>query len=148
VPLELKLLARILLKPELAGTIPEDALKGSGSEAETLRTVVGYLRENPSTLGQASAYFAGSGHEAVIEEALAEPLLNQGEESEFNLEPEVEGIVEKLRADQQARRGAELMRLMVAGNATPAEKAEYAELHAQLASSKTGNPTVETRSKH
>jgi DNA primase len=148
VPLELKLLARILLKPELAGTIPEDALKGSGSEAETLRTVVGYLRENPSTLGQASAYFAGSEHEAVIEEALAEPLLNQGEETEFNLEPEVEGIVEKLRAEQQARRGAELMRLMVAGNATPAEKAEYAELHAQLASSKTGNPTVESRSKH
>jgi DNA primase len=148
VPLESKLLARILLKPELAGMIPEDALKGGGSEAATLRTVVGYLRENPSTLGQASAYFAGTEHEAVIEEALAEPLLNQPEETEFDLEAEVQGIVEKLHADQQARRRSELMRLMVAGNATPAEQAEYAKLHEQLASSMTGNPTVESRSKH
>jgi len=146
--LESKLLARILLMPELAGTIPEDALKGAGPEAATLRTVVGYLRENPSTLGQASAYFAGTEHEAVIEEALAEPLLNQAEETEFDLEPEVRGIVEKLTAELQSRRRAELMRRMVAGNATPAEQAEYAELHAQLASDKTGNPTVESRSKH
>jgi DNA primase len=148
VPLESKLLARILLKPELAGSIPEDALKGAGQEAATLRTVVAYLRENPSTLGQASAYFAGSEHEGVIEEALAEPLLHQTDESELDIDSEVEDLAGKLRRQQLDRRRMELMRLIDAGSASPAQEAEYAELHEQLASSKTGNPTVESRSKH
>jgi DNA primase len=147
VPLESKLLARILLKPEAAGSIPEDALKGAGPEASALRAVVGYLRENRATLGQASAYFAGSEHEAVIEEALAEPLLHQTDESELDLESEVADLVEKLRGQQHARRSSELMRLMEAGQATPEQQAEYAALHAQRASAETGNPTVESRSK-
>ena len=46
---------------------------------------------------------------------------------------EARDFAEKLVRDHQARRGAELMRLVQAGTATPEELAEYQALHAQQA---------------
>jgi DNA primase len=147
-PLELRLLARLLWKPELAAAIPPEALHGAGPEAAALRAAIGFFAAHPgSTMGQASAYFAGTEHEAVLDEALAEPLLHQADESELDLAAEARDFAEKLVQDQQGRRGAELMRLVQAGTATPEERAEYQALHAQLASAKSGNPVGEPRSK-
>ena len=147
-PLESKLLARILLRPELSNLVPEEALRGAGNEASALRAVVGYFQANPAlTLGQASAYFAESDHRGVIDEALDEPLLHQAEGAELDLEAEIRDLVEKLGSDHQARRRTELARLLDAGTATPEQRAEYNELHARLASAKSGNPLPEARSK-
>ncbi len=147
-PLESKLLARILLKPELAATVPEEALHGPGGEASSLRAVLEYLRDNPgATLGQASAYFAGSEHEQAIEAALAEPLLHQAEEAELDLATEIQDIVEKLSGDQRARRSVELFRLIEADQATPEQKAEYTALQARRGAVESGNPDPEARSK-
>ena len=146
--LESKLLARILIRPELAASVPEDALGSPGADTAALRRVVGYFRENSArTLGQASAYFAGSEHQAAIEEALEEPLLHLAEGAELDVEAEVKDLVEKLRGDQLARRRTELARLLEAGTATPEQRAEYNELHARLATAKAGNPASEARSK-
>ncbi len=147
-PLESKLLARILLRPELSILVPGEALRGAGIEASALRAVVGYFQANPAlTLGQASAYFAESEHRDVIDEALDEPLLHQAEGSELDLEAEIRDLVEKLGSDHQARRRSELARLLDAGTATPEQRAEYNELHTRLATAKSGNPSPETRSK-
>jgi DNA primase len=147
-PLESKLLARILLRPELATQVVEEALWGAGPEAAALRAAVARLRASPGlNHGQALALFEHSEHGALIEEALAEPLLHQAEGSELDLEAEVADLVEKLRSQRQAQRSTELVRLIAAGNATPEQEAEYTELQAQLASAKTGNPTMESRSK-
>ncbi|HEY4999783.1 MAG TPA: hypothetical protein VII36_11590, partial [Usitatibacter sp.] len=147
-PAESKLLGRILVRPELAATVPADALTGRGPEAAALRAVLEYFRADPArTLGQASAYFDGSEHQTPISEALAEPLLNQADSPDFDLAAEIGGLVEKLRSEHLARRRGELARLLDAGTATPEEKAEYGRLHATLASSKSGNPPTEERSK-
>ena len=74
-------------------------------------------------------------------------MLHQADDSELDLVSEVQDLVEKLWGLQKARRSAELARLIGAGQATPEQQAEYASLHAQLATSKTGNPDVESRSK-
>jgi hypothetical protein len=113
-----------------------------------LRAVVAYFRADPRlTLGQASAYFAHTDHSAVIAEALAEPLLNQSESPDFDIAAEAHDLVERLRGDSLNRRRSELTLLVEAGTATPEQKAEYGELLARLATSKSGNPVPEERSK-
>ena len=117
-------------------------------ESATLRAVGAYFREDPSrTLGQASAYFEGSEHQAALEESLADPLLDQADSPDLDLEAEVLGLVEKLRGDQLARRRTELAQLLAAGTATPEQTAEYNRLFASLQTAKSGNPTPEARSK-
>jgi len=107
-----------------------------------------YFRADPRrTLGQASAYFEGSEYWAPIAEALAEPLLNQADSPDFDLAAEIGGLVDKLRDEHLARRRSELARLLDAGTATPEQEAEYGRLHATLATSKSGNPPAEERSK-
>jgi DNA primase len=145
---ESRLLGRILHRPELAPAVPDEALGGSGAEAAALRAVLTLLRGQPKlTLGQVSAYFEGSEHQAAITDALAEPLLNQLESPDFDLEAEVADLVAKLRDEHLARRSRELMRLLDAGTATPEQRAEYDRLHARLATAKSGNPVPEVRSK-
>ena len=147
-PAESKLLGRILVRPELAATVPPDVLNGHGPEAAALRAVLEFFRaDTKRTLGQASAYFEGSEFQAPIVEALAEPLLNQADSPDFDLAAEIGGLVEKLRAEHLARRRGELARLLDAGTATPEQEAEYGRLHASLATSKSGNPPAEERSK-
>src|SRR5262249_12820376 len=131
--LESKLLARILLQPGLADMAPAAAASAPGGDPAALRAILHYFAPDHSrTLGQASAYFEGSEHQATLEEALQEPLLHQAEGSELDLEAEVRDIVARLVADQQARRQSELLRLIVAGTATPEERAEYSELLGRL----------------
>ncbi len=143
-PAESRLLARILMRPELAGAVPGDAMTGSGPECAALRAVVDYFQADPRpTLGQASAYFEGSEHQASITEALNEPLLNQAESPDFDMATEVGDLVEKLRGEHFARRHNELARLLDAGTATPEQQAEYAS----LAVAKSGNQPKEERSK-
>jgi DNA primase len=143
-PAESKLLGRILVRPELAGTVPDEVMTAHGPESAALRAVVGYFRRDPKlTLGQASAYFEGSEHQASITEALNEPLLNQAESPDFDMATEVGDLVDKLRAERRARRHNELARLLVAGTATPEQQAEYAS----LALAKSGNQPKEERSK-
>jgi DNA primase len=147
-PAESKLLGRILARPELAAMVPAEVLNGHGPEAAALRAVLEYFRADPKrTLGQASAYFEGSEYQAPISEALAEPLLNQVDSPDFDLAAEIGGLVEKLQAEHLARRRGELARLLDAGTATPEQEAEYGRLHATLATSKSGNPPAEERSK-
>jgi DNA primase len=145
---EAKLLARVLLQPALAAEVPPEVTRGFGVDAAALRAVVDFLTANPAaTLGQASAYFDGSEHQAVIEAALDEPLLHQAEGGDLDLEAEAKALIEKLLADQQARRRSELARLLDAGTATPEQRAEYDALYARMASVKGGNPTPEVGSK-
>jgi hypothetical protein len=148
IPVEAKLLARILLRPELAKILPEDLVLANSPESATLRAVSRYFSEDPArTLGQASAYFAGSEYQAFLEDSLAEPLLEQADSPDLDLEAEVLGLVEKLRGDQLARRRTELAQLLAAGTATPEQTAEYNRLFASLQTAKSGNPTPEARSK-
>ncbi|HUL57307.1 MAG TPA: DNA primase, partial [Usitatibacter sp.] len=148
IPVEAKLLARILLRPELAKMIPEDLTLANSPESATLRAVSRYFGEDPSrTLGQASAYFAGSEYQASLEDSLAEPLLEQADSPDLDLEAEVRGLVDKLRGDQLARRRTELAQLLAAGTATPEQTAEYNRLFASLQTAKSGNPPPELRSK-
>jgi DNA primase len=147
-PAESRLLARILVRPELAAMVPDQVLTGHGPEASALRAVIAYFHAEPTrTLGQASAYFDGGEHEAAITAALSEPLLNQADSPDFDLAAEVGDLVEKLLGEHLARRRSELARLLDAGTATPEQEAEYGRLHATLASSKSGNPPTEERSK-
>jgi DNA primase len=144
----LQLLGRVLTRPDLVAYIPDDVLTGPGAEGATLRAVVEFFRRSPqNTLGQASAYFEGTEHAARITEALNEPLLKQAESPDFDLGVEVGDLVETLRNERLARRGDELMRLVVSGQATAAQRAEYDQYMAQLATAKSGNPSPEERSK-
>jgi DNA primase len=143
-PAESRLLGRLLMRPELAGGVPGDALTGQGVESAALRAVVAYFQEDGSrTLGQASAYFDGSEYQGAITDALNEPLLNQTESPDFDMASEVADLVEKLRGEHIARRHNELARLLDAGTATPEQEAEYAS----LAMAKSGNQPKEERSK-
>ncbi|MGZ5032705.1 MAG: DNA primase [Usitatibacter sp.] len=146
--LESKLLARILLRPELSATVPEEIIPDTKPEGAALRAVLSYFRDDPArTLGQASAYFEGSEHQAPLEESLAEPLLHQAESPDLDLEAEITDLVEKLREQHQDRRRGELMRLVEAKTATPEQRAEFDDLMARLATAKSGNPVPESRSK-
>ena len=148
IPAEGLLLTRILLRPELAKVIPEDLITGNSPESATLRAVGAYFREDPSrTLGQASAYFTGSEFQGPLEESLADPLLDQADSPDLDLEAEVRDLVEKLRGDQLSRRRTELAQLLAAGTATPEQTAEYNRLFASLQTAKSGNPSPEARSK-
>jgi DNA primase len=145
---ESRLLGRILVRPELASTIPDEALRGQGPAAAALRAAAAFFRAQPgATLGQASAYFEGSEHQAAIADALSEPLLNQADSPDFDMDSEVADLVEKLRGEQLARRQTELVQLLTEGTATPEQRAEYDKLNARLATAKSGNPTPEERSK-
>jgi hypothetical protein len=145
---EQRLLGRLLLRPDLAGQVPDEVLDGTRPEAATLRAVVGFCRSGPHlTLGQVSAYFQGTEHEAVMEEALREPLLAQAEAGELDLEAEVAHWVQELRQERLSRRQGELARLLDAGTATPEQLAEYKALYARMEASKSGNPPTEGMSK-
>jgi hypothetical protein len=70
-----KLLALLLWRPELARLIPPEAVEGLGHETSTLREVLAFFAEDERrNLGQASAYFGGTEHEALILEALQNPF--------------------------------------------------------------------------
>ena len=148
VALESKLLARVLLRPELAAAVPMDAIVAQSGEAATLRAVLGYFAEDGGrTLGQVSAYFEGSEYQMALEEALADPLLLQADGPGLDLGAEVADMVGKLRGEQVSRRRSELARLVQSGKATAEQQAEYGRLLADLATAKSGNPTPESRSK-
>ena len=76
-----------------------------------------------------------------------EPLLKQAESPDFDLAVEVGDLVQTLRNERLARRADELMRRVVSGQATPAERAEYDHYMGNLATVKAGNPSPEERSK-
>jgi DNA primase len=145
---ELQLLGRILTRPDQVAYIPDDVLPGLGPEGAALKAVVEFFRRSPqNTLGQASAYFEGTEHATRITEALNEPLLKQAESPDFDLAVEVGDLVETLRKERLARRGAELLRLVESGQATAAQQAEYEQHWARLATANSGNPSPEERSK-
>jgi DNA primase len=146
--LEAKLLARILQRPELALEIPAEAVPATGPEARALLAAVRYFSEDASrTAGQASAYFEGSEHEAILREAMADPLLIQADSPDMDIEGEVADFVKRLRQSSSARRAEELVLRIQSGDASPAEQAEFVSLHEQLKVDKSGNPPTEERSK-
>jgi hypothetical protein len=145
---ELQLLGRILTRPDQAAYISDDVLTGLGPDAAALKAVVEFFRRSPqNTLGQASAYFEGTEHAMRITDALNEPLLKQAESPDFDLAVEVGDLVESLRKERLARRGAELLRLVESGQATAAQRVEYEQHWARLATANSGNPSPEERSK-
>ena len=147
-PLESKLLARLLHQPDMAPKVPPEALCGSGPEASALRAVVEYLREYPGAkAGQASAYFRDSEHQAIIDEALAEPLLHQAEGEELDVAGEIADFAQELHRTHDARRSLELLRRLQAETATADERAEYLALQARRGAQEGGNPPPEARSK-
>jgi DNA primase len=147
IALESKLLARVLLHPELAAMIGDDAVSTTSAEASALRAVLAFFHEDPRrSLGQASAYFDGSEHQGAIEESLAEPLLDQADGPDMDFATEVSDMVEKLRGEQRDRRRGELARMVEAGTATAEQQAEFGALLASLADAKSGNPPTEARS--
>ncbi|HET9576885.1 MAG TPA: DNA primase [Usitatibacter sp.] len=146
--LEAKILARILQRPELASTVPPDAVPDVGAEARALAAALEYFREDPTrTAGQASAYFEGSEHADLVREAMADPLLIQADSPDMDIEGEVADFVKRLVQGRSARRAEELVTLIQSGDASPEEEAEFLSLHEQLKADKTGNPPTEERSK-
>jgi len=144
---ESKLLSRILIRPQLAPTVPLDLIPDEAGESATLRAVLDFFSADPGrTLGQASAYFAGSEHQSIVEESLADPLLDQADSPDMDIASEVRGLVAQMREEQVSRRRTELSRLVEAGSATPEQRAEFGRLLASLSSAKSGNPPAEERS--
>ena len=145
---EARLLALLLHRVGLAASVASEDVVGSSPEACALRAVLGLLKDQPQlTLGQVSAYFQGSDLYPNIAEALVDPLLKQADSPDFDWEAEVTGLVEGLRRDSIDRRRTELMGLVQAGTATPEQHAEFDRLLTTLATSKSGNPPTEERSK-
>jgi len=141
---ESRLLGRVLMRAEMVGSIPSDVLTGPGPDAIALRAAVEYFQaDSTRNLGKASAYFDGSEHWPSIVEALMEPLLKQVESPDFDIAGEIADLVEKLRLENRQRRYNELGSLMIAGNLTPDQEAEYMT----LTQVKSGNQTEEERSK-
>ena len=144
---ESRVLAIVLHRVELARMVPDDVLVGASPESAAARAVVGLLHREPGlNLAQVSAYFDGSEHAAVIEESLGDPLLNQVDRPDFDLEAELQGAVDMIRGDLMDRRRTELMGLVQAGTATPEQHAEFDRLLAQLSIAKSGNQGSEERS--
>ena len=145
---EARLLAMLLHQLDLAAAVPPEVLSGAGPEVAALRAVVALLHDQPGlNLGQVSAYFEGSEHQAAITDAFEDPLLNQPESPHLDLAAEVAGLVDKLRRDSMDRRRTELMGLVQAGTATSEQRAEFDRLLATLATAKSGNQVPEERSK-
>jgi DNA primase len=145
---ETRLLGLVLHRLDLAARVDELAMKAAGPEMAALRALVEISQANPGmSLGQVSAYFDGSEHQAAIETALADPLLTHADSPEFDAQGEVADLVDKLRRDSMDRRRVELLGRMQAGTATPEDQAELGRLLASLAASKSGNPPAEERSK-
>jgi DNA primase len=147
-PLEARLLAVILHRPALAGRVPDGLLDaGRGQVSETLAAVVRFFTEDSHrTFAQASAYFEGTEHLAAIEQYHHDPLLNQADSPDLDIEAEVDGLVGKLQADVFSRRSQELLQRLDAGMASPEEEAEFAKLLKWLEVAKSGNPLPEERS--
>ena len=146
--LESKLLARILQRPDLAATLPPEAITAVGAESQALRAVLAYFgADSKRTAGQASAYFEGTEHAGIVAECMADPLLIQADSPDMDIEGEVADFVAQLQRTRAARRSQELAALMDAGTASPQEQDEYRSLHEQLKAEKTGNPPTEERSK-
>jgi hypothetical protein len=144
----MRLLALLFNNPELVARVPDEEIAGISSELATLRAVTAFFREDPRrNAAMASAYFEGSEHASLIWDALQEPLLKQAESPNFDEEAEVQGIVERLQQGRLGRRKEALFERVEAGVATPAEKAEYMELQARLATARAGNPAAEAGSK-
>ncbi|HUL96911.1 MAG TPA: DNA primase [Usitatibacter sp.] len=144
---ESRVLALVLHRVELAAQVPEDVLVGNGPEAAAARAVVAHLHQNPGlTLGQVSAYFEGTEYQDAIANALGDPLLNQADSPDFDLEAELRGVVERIRTETLDRRRTELMGLVQAGTATPEQHAEFDRLLSRLSAAKSGNPAAEERS--
>ena len=76
-----------------------------------------------------------------------DPLYEEASSPDFDIAGQVGDLVERLREGQLAKRSDELARLMGEGTATEAQKAEYREITASLATAKSGNPSPEARSK-
>jgi len=147
-PPEAQLLGRLLARPEIALQVPDEILDSSTATGAALAEAVAFFRAEPgATLGQASAHFEGTEHQAAIAEALNEPLLNQAESPDFDLVTEGRDLVERMLAERRAKRSAELMPLVAGGTATPEQKAEYEALIARLSLPKQGNAGPEERSK-
>jgi DNA primase len=145
---EAQLLGRLLAKPEIALEVPDEVLDRRGPAGAALAEAVAFFRREPgATLGQASAYFEGSEHQAAIAEALNEPLLNQAESPDFDLVAEGREIVGRMLDERCARRSTELAARVENGTATPEEKAEYEAHLTRLATAKQGNASPEERSK-
>jgi DNA primase len=143
---EMRLLGRLLLRPDLASKVPDEALEGSRPGAAVLKEVVAFCRAHPHvTLGQVSAHFEGSEFAGPIEEALGEPLLAQAAE-ELDLEAEVAHWIAELGRERLARRQEELVRLM-GSTPTAEQETEYKDLSARLEAARSGNPPTGERSK-
>ena len=143
--LQTHLLALVAARPEIAGVVSAEA--SQVESFQTLSEVVRFFAEDPArTLGQANAYFEGTDHAALLSAAVANPLYKQAESPDFHVEEEEVAVLDRLRAEQMARRSEELLRLFEAGTATERDRAEYQDLHARLARAKSGNPPPEERS--
>jgi DNA primase len=145
---EWNLLGRVVNRPDLASLIPDDALRGVGPDAETLRAVVAFARANPGAhKGQVSAYFEGSEHQDRVASASAEPLLDQSDSPDFDFASEVGALVDTLRNETLNRRRSELTLLVEARTATPEQEAEYRQLLERLATAKAGTSPAEAQPK-
>jgi DNA primase len=141
--LEAKLLALLAAKTSLAGTLPQDLLEGSGGNWATLREIVAFFRADPSrTWAQAGAYFEGSEYAPVLDGVVEDPLYKEADSPDFDVDAEVQDLLERLREEKRARRSDELFQRVVEGTATEQDKAEYQRLLA----AKPGNPSPEARS--
>ncbi len=145
---ESRLLGLVLHRLDLAAGIDALALQAPGADSAALRAVVELARAQPGmSLGQVSAYFDGSEHAPAMESALADPLLAEADDPEFDAAGEVGDLVEKLRRDSMDRRRGELLGLLQAGTASSEDRAELRRLMDSLAAVKSGNPPSEERSK-
>ncbi len=147
-PIESRILARVLHEPALALRIPPELIRTFNAEGAALKEVALYFAaDHRRTMGQASAYFDGTEHFATISASLEDPLLNQVEDPDIDYVAEIDHMVEELRLQKAGERRSELVQLLAQGDLTGEQRSELEGLMVALATEKSGTPPAEPRSK-
>ncbi len=148
VPIESRLLARVLHQPSLAAMIPTELIRTYNAEGGALKEIVAYFAEDPTrTMGQASAYFDGTEHAVTLMSSLEDPLLNEVDDPDIDYVAEIDHMVGELRLLKAGERRSELVQLLGQGDLTGEQRAELEGLMSSLATEKSGIPPTEPRSK-
>jgi hypothetical protein len=111
--LPVQLIARMLLKPELAGRFDVNVDDHEAGEIGTAARVAAFIRDHEFEVNQASVLenFRGSGDEAALDRAASHPLLLDMDMSKLDLDAEFDAALTKLRDDAfAAQKRAEIDR--------------------------------------
>ncbi len=111
--LPVQLIARMLLKPQLAGRFDVSADEHDTGEIGTAFRVAAFIRDHDFEVTQAGVleHFRGTGDEAALDRAASHPLLIDMDMGKLDLDAEFDAALAKLRDDAiAAQKRAEIDR--------------------------------------